>query len=189
MRHVDKPAHVPDFPGVALDGVGFADQRFEAAESVLPAERSDSAAIGMAAVDHGRKPFAEVDDLNQSERAANVDHATQRILPVRLPDRDFVAGLTQPFGHGAEVADGDVHTQIDVFRMADVPVGSESRCADQHRMNAAAREAGGDPLSGREQRVRIRHEPAPLGGSAEVLRACLSGPWTAHRPGRARPGI
>ena len=68
MRRVDKPAPVPDFPGVLFDGVGFADQRFEAAEAVLPAERPDSAAIRMAAVDHGRKPFTEVDDLPRAAR-------------------------------------------------------------------------------------------------------------------------
>ena len=146
-------------------GLGFHAARVELQRDQM-GQRNDSQArsgshaerrLGMAAVDDSRKPLTEVDDLHQPGRADHVEHPAQWILPVRLPYLDRVAGFAKPVRHRLEVAYCDAHAKVDVFGVANVAMRGEGRGTDQHRIDAAIGEEGGDTFSGCEQTGVIRH--------------------------------
>ena len=52
--------------------------------------------FGEAALNHCREPLAEVDDLHQPKRAADVNHTTERILAIGFPESHVEARRPEP---------------------------------------------------------------------------------------------
>ena len=109
------------------------------------------------AIDHRGKAATVVHDLNETEGAANIDHAPERILAIGLPKLDLEARRPQRIGDLVQGAQIGIHAEIEILGKPHIAVCCQGDGPDHQRSHASRLENAGDLLGSPNHLIGVGH--------------------------------